>query len=1480
MEKTINPYNISLDDWSTTELDILYKYADENPVDAGEIAKRRLNWLLDTESDNYLLRGRGYDNALQHLLIYMSSLFSGNKILDLENPPMMVLGTLHLSDLKKEYMQEVFKEEIMGELLIKPCRYGPSACLTHVSRISIPKKRVPEIRRLGLSGQVLLSGKLCAVDLASSKQSCPAYVDIKPTKLKENVAAQASLSIPLFDPILPPGIEKLDVYPDINEDENKTSCLCAWSKPCPDSAKLATPVIKPIGVLSLVFNEPIFHTSQKDTKTKVESIYESLKEPLMILQRIFRRWQLKRPGRKAIRAQNRSIYLLNNSVGPGESLQMALAALSSAFPNYNFSFHKPIPGTDSLQLSAIAGKLGRSFLLLTEYPKGHGVVGRLFEDDEPSLEWKENEEKKKNQKSEGAPNETKMEVQKGWTDKHHILFPGTRRNIAFKAYWHKEVMGILNVETHKEEIEEGDLDKLKLAADCLGLLVRHFDTRSLGRGEKGNDTNTIEEKKRHQLDLIHYTNAWRSISRFIQDSELFSKLQLKEVKEKEVKAESQPDIQSDEDLDILQRLLKATIESQPRYEGWVIWGSISKVILGKTDTDNELRVVCKVGAKWEEDISWNIEEESLNSTTCHVAKYAKPVRGFIHKIDGKQFLINQNGNERDGDYRIGYHEMNKELKSEIVTPIIFGKNLLGTLEAGSNNRNTYDEHITQLLYEEYAQIAGLYMAYKAAKPQIEDSTTDFRNFLAMILSFVGNVPLQVDAMTRMLLHILQDTISIKWFVLKKFAAVSGNLAAVSDETQWWSNIHRFPIKNEFDSKPESERLRQKREKIESDLLEKVLDSWSKGKKSVSEDTKLAIPIVIDGRLIGSLLMETYTSLKQDGRRELIESWASVVGRYVFKDEQKKISISPHDWLKDFNQDKKWLDIDHLLEHLSNSIDADGSGISGIIYKCYPNQGNRIAKVHTITGKLAEIISEKDREILEQHLFSSEEEENDLISIVLRKDEIVERPSMKHRIEEGGRPYFLNVPYFDPGSNKTIISYLGFPILNDSGEIMLVIELFRERVSTGDDLAFSLQEKEEIKLFSKSLQILLSNKMHLSDYRFVDEETLNQFCMMEKDNEDEKSRDRSKTPYCYRLIGVSKAQQEVNNYISKYAGLNFPILLVGEMGTGKREVAMACSAQSKYHKPFGEINAANLTDELNGSDLFGHKPGAYTGAGKERKGIIVENKGGTIHIDECHCLKKNIQTSMNTVLDKKEIKQVGSDTEKKIDVRFIFATNENTDNREHFNADFVSRINLCRIEIPPLRKRKSDIPLLINWFNLQYEKDGKQPVFEGKNGKQPVFEGITAEALYLLNLYHWPENVRELKNFTYSCHIHKGNSDSKMITEELVRKVFAIKQIDIAEEEENSLQAPISARQHWEQQEIEKGITIQYVETNSEESELRRKILAGWHARKKDSEVRINRKPYLDRLIQIMGDERKAYIYLLEKQNSLVWPTFESWLGKR
>lgn len=223
-----------------------------------------------------------------------------------------------------------------------------------------------------------------------------------------------------------------------------------------------------------------------------------------------------------------------------------------------------------------------------------------------------------------------------------------------------------------------------------------------------------------------------------------------------------------------------------------------------------------------------------------------------------------------------------------------------------------------------------------------------------------------------------------------------------------------------------------------------------------------------------------------------------------------------------------------------------------------------------------------------------------------------------------------------------------------------------------------------------------------------------------------------------MIGKSPAIMDMLRFIATVAPTDATVLITGESGTGKELVARTIHASgNRQNKPMVTVNCAALAENLLESELFGHEKGSFTGADKRREGRFFQADGGTLFLDEIGEMPLSLQAKLLRALQQGEIQRVGSDNPIHVDVRVIAATNRDLKAEaaaKRFREDLYFRLNVINIEVPPLRMRGDDIPILSANF-LQR--------FAGRNHK--VIKGFAPQAMDSLRRYSWPGNVRELEN---------------------------------------------------------------------------------------------------------------------------------------
>jgi len=263
-----------------------------------------------------------------------------------------------------------------------------------------------------------------------------------------------------------------------------------------------------------------------------------------------------------------------------------------------------------------------------------------------------------------------------------------------------------------------------------------------------------------------------------------------------------------------------------------------------------------------------------------------------------------------------------------------------------------------------------------------------------------------------------------------------------------------------------------------------------------------------------------------------------------------------------------------------------------------------------------------------------------------------------------------------------------------------------------------------------------------------------------------------------IIGQSEKMQEVFSLVENVANSDSTIIINGETGTGKGLVARAIHNHSnRKNRPFIQINCGAIPENLLESELFGHVRGAFTGATSPKQGKFEVADGGTIFLDEIGDMSPDLQVKILRVLEEKEFEQVGGCKTISVDVRIIAATHRDLEEevqKGNFREDLFYRLYVIPITLPPLRDRKSDVPLLISHFLKEFNEKNNRNV-----------EGIAEEAMEIIMNHSWKGNVRELKNMVEGLVVLKGEGEisPKDLPKKLTMKNSAISlpQMDISQE---------------------------------------------------------------------------------------------------
>jgi Nif-specific regulatory protein len=265
---------------------------------------------------------------------------------------------------------------------------------------------------------------------------------------------------------------------------------------------------------------------------------------------------------------------------------------------------------------------------------------------------------------------------------------------------------------------------------------------------------------------------------------------------------------------------------------------------------------------------------------------------------------------------------------------------------------------------------------------------------------------------------------------------------------------------------------------------------------------------------------------------------------------------------------------------------------------------------------------------------------------------------------------------------------------------------------------------ELDMAYRELQLLDRGKDHLI------KQTRNEIALLRQEVERHYRFDR--------IVGNSEQMSEVFKLCERAIDSDITVLIEGETGTGKELIARTIHYSGpRKNRPFVTQNCGGIPDTLLASELFGHERGAFTGALRDKKGLFEIAHGGAVFLDEVTEMSAAMQSSLLRVLQEGEIKPLGAEKSKTVDVRLISATNMNLDTEVRagrFREDLFYRLSVFTIKLPPLRERIGDIPVLANHFVNKFRKKTKKPI-----------KGLSQEALECLSAYSFPGNVRELEN---------------------------------------------------------------------------------------------------------------------------------------
>jgi two-component system response regulator AtoC len=223
-----------------------------------------------------------------------------------------------------------------------------------------------------------------------------------------------------------------------------------------------------------------------------------------------------------------------------------------------------------------------------------------------------------------------------------------------------------------------------------------------------------------------------------------------------------------------------------------------------------------------------------------------------------------------------------------------------------------------------------------------------------------------------------------------------------------------------------------------------------------------------------------------------------------------------------------------------------------------------------------------------------------------------------------------------------------------------------------------------------------------------------------------------------IFGETPAMLRLKNAVGRVAPASTTVLILGESGTGKEGLAAMIHKQSpRAGKAYIPVNCANVSDTLLESELFGYEAGSFTGATKKKDGLFLVADGGTLFLDEISTMKQELQARLLRVLEERSIRRLGGNTETKVDVRIVAATNRDLVEMVKsgsFREDLFHRLNVVALRLPSLRERKEDIPALVGLFIQKYNQE------MGLN-----VQGVGPRVLEALKAYAWPGNIRQLRN---------------------------------------------------------------------------------------------------------------------------------------
>ncbi|NUN49260.1 MAG: sigma 54-interacting transcriptional regulator [Candidatus Brocadiae bacterium] len=421
----------------------------------------------------------------------------------------------------------------------------------------------------------------------------------------------------------------------------------------------------------------------------------------------------------------------------------------------------------------------------------------------------------------------------------------------------------------------------------------------------------------------------------------------------------------------------------------------------------------------------------------------------------------------------------------------------------------------------------------------------------------------------------------------------------------------------------------------------------------------------------------------------------------------------------------------------------------------------LAQTRDPEALLARIMDEVTR-VLEADrstLFLLDAEKHELVSKIAQRSQatVIRVPvgrGLAGHVAKTGTALAVENAYKDPRFSPEQDRASGFrtssvacaPILTPDGRTLGVLEVINRREGSfdGDDVklltafaAFSGVALDNARLFEENRRHAERVEALTRQMKETLERRTARLAVVERELETSR-RVLGQSTGARGIIGRSQPIRDLHRMIERVAGSREPVLIFGESGTGKELVARAIHLGSRRsHGPFVTENCGAVAESLLEAELFGHTKGAFTGADRDRPGLIETAGGGTLLLDEIGEMSVDMQKKLLRVLQEGEVRPVGARELRKVDVRIVAATHRNLDEmirEKTFREDLFYRLNVIRLTIPPLRDRREDIPLLVTHFLQQVARESGRPATE-----------VSDAAMKRLARHAWPGNVRELQN---------------------------------------------------------------------------------------------------------------------------------------